>query len=404
MGLFKSNETFYRVLSCGGRGNDKRGWIHAVALAGAIALLSIGCTLAVRETTPPAPVAETLPMDARSPRSWAELPPLPGDLPPQARLLSGLAVVLDPGHGGDVGEQYDREGYKRGPTGLREAVVNMRTALALRDLLEASGATVHLTREDDVIVLTEDRVRMANEWGADLFLSIHHNAGSPTANYSSVWYHRDGADHPASLDVARELADSLVWTIRPPQPMSSGVYSDLLMYGQGFGVLRGLEMPGVLAECSFFSNPVEEERLRDPAYNERVAWALYLGLVRWAANGLPTWQVDAFTPDGVTLRLADGMKEPWGSDGLRLRPGSLRVLVDGVETAAWSLDGNLLAIADERISELDPSVVVSVQFDNRAKNASITPPRSVGWMLDVLAAREPTEPPAAPPGPGTPSN
>ncbi|MBI5155461.1 N-acetylmuramoyl-L-alanine amidase [Candidatus Poribacteria bacterium] len=349
----------------------------AVPLAGAIALIG-ACR------------ARPVQVAAGS-RSWQALPALPEQLPPQAVLLRGLTIVLDPGHGGDVGPEFERIGYKRGPTGLREAIINLRTAGKLQQLLEQSGARVVLTRADDSDVPLPARVELANASRADIFLSIHHNSGSPSANYPSVWYHGEGEEFPASLDIAREISESLVFWLRHDQPLSEGIYSDTLMYDDGFAVLRGLNMPGVLAECSFFSNPAEESRLKLPEYNDRVAWALYLGLCRWAANGVPRWEVIGFPEPGkLTIRLDDGMKQPWGSEQLRIRRSTLVVTLNGEPVADTAWNGGLMTVRDGKLKDNAGPVILDVRFENRNKNSSITPPSLIDQVLAGLSPAPPS--------------
>jgi len=292
---------------------------------------------------------------------------------PRAQFLRGLRICLDPGHGGDVGEHFERTRYKRGPTGLREADANMRTSLALADALRSAGAEVLLTRDGDTSVSLEQRAAIANKWPAEIFISIHHNAASsPRTNYSSVWYHGDGSAFPASLDIARALSDGLARGLRL-DPKPSGIYSDLLIYGTGFAVLRHCRMPAVLAECSFFTNPAEEERLRDPAYNARVAAALFDGLCDWAANGVPRWQLKDVGRGEVVVVLSDGMKEGWGSDRLRVREDSIRVTLDGLPVGGWSLAGFELTVPRPQ----GDGHLLDIRLQNRAGNASVTPPQSL---------------------------
>ncbi len=300
--------------------------------------------------------------------------PPPDAAPPanhhRAAFLRGLRICLDPGHGGDVGEFFDRTGYKRGPTGLREADANLRTARELAVLLRGAGAEVLLTRDADTSVSLEERARLANEWPADILVSIHHNASSsPATNFSSVWYHGDGAGSPASLDLARALSDGLARGLRL-DPRPSGIYSDVLVYASGFAVLRHGRVPAVLAECSFFTNPSEEERLRDPAYNARVAACLFDGLCDWAANGVPRWRLKAVRDADVVAVLSDGMKEGWGSDRLRIREDSVRVLLDGRPVAGWRLEGFELFVPRPAPGG---GRTLDVRFQNRAGNSSVTP-------------------------------
>jgi N-acetylmuramoyl-L-alanine amidase len=105
-------------------------------------------------------------------------------IPPYAKFLEGVKICLDPGHGGDA----HKRGYKRGGTGVREAEVNLRVAKYLREFLVTAGAEVLLTRAADVDVSLAERAAIANEWDADLFISLHHNAigNKPHVNYTTV--------------------------------------------------------------------------------------------------------------------------------------------------------------------------------------------------------------------------
>jgi len=237
--------------------------------------------------------------------AWLEAPEPLFPLPPFAAHLKDVVIVIDPGHGG----RADRENWKRGPTGLREAEVNLRVALFLRDFLEQAGADVTLTRDSDVyldVVDAEDlkrRAAVANERRADLFLSIHHNASdtNPNANFSTIFFHGNPDDSPASLGAGRHLLHGLADALRLEQHLGCGLVSDYSIYpGKGFAVLREAQVPALLVESSFHTNPDEENRLRDPLYNRREAYGLFLGLVRWAHSGLP--RISLVEPeDGVLV-------------------------------------------------------------------------------------------------------
>jgi N-acetylmuramoyl-L-alanine amidase len=231
-------------------------------------------------------------------------------------------VVLDPGHGG----RGDREGWKRGPTGLREAEVNLRVARFLRDFLAAAGASVELTRDADVYLDADNskdllaRIAIANDLRADLFLSIHHNgAANSEANYTSVFYHATPDHSPASLDAARCLLAGINDALRLEQHLECGLVSDYAIYpDKGFAILRAAQVPAVLTESSFHSNPEEEKRLRDPVYNRREAYGLFIGLARWAQAGLPrVWLVEsdeggANPGNVIILGLDDGLSSRGG--------------------------------------------------------------------------------------------
>ncbi len=222
-------------------------------------------------------------------------------LPHYAKFLRGVRVCLDPGHGGDA----HLRGFKRGPTGVREAEINLRVAQYLRALLVASGAEVKLTREGDYDLSLRERAKVAADWSADLFISIHHNAvGNSKTNYTSIWYHADVDRRPSNLDLARYLCDGLYDHLPLEQLTDVPLKSDQLMYPGGFGVLASSSVTSALTEISFFTNPAEEQRLRDPEYNFREAYALYIGLARYAQSGLP--RVRLIDPADGVVRLQRG--------------------------------------------------------------------------------------------------
>lgn len=225
-------------------------------------------------------------------------------VPPYARFLNDVKICLNPGHGGDA----DQRGFKRGPTGVREAEINLRVARYLQDFLVNSGANVILTRDDDVFLSYEDRAAIANEWGADLFVSLHHNAidGKPEVNYTTVWYHGDAGYRPGNLDLARYLCDGLLDALALPRMTDVPLKSDSLMYEDGFAVLRHATVTAALCETSFYTNPEEEQRLRQPEYNLREAYGLFLGLARYAAAGLPRARLVTTTDEILAQREANG--------------------------------------------------------------------------------------------------
>jgi len=278
------------------------------------------------------------------PDIWQRLPDARYAIPPYARWLKGLKICLDPGHGG----QAYLPGYKRGPGGLREAEVNLRVALYLREFLEGSGAIVVMTREDDSFVGLRQRCEIANQAGCDLFISMHHNASSrEDANYTSTWYHFTPDYRPANLDLARYLQAGVSDALRLPEYPPTGLYSDQLMYKTGFGVLRNIEMPGALMEASFHSNPTEEDRLREKEYNRREAYGYFLGLAQYAAAGFPHAELldppeEGDTPDKtpqLRLQLHDGLAERgiWGRDRLQIFTETVVTRLDG-EIVAHQLD------------------------------------------------------------------
>ena len=293
--------------------------------------------LALRERTPDRSAAPLDPI--RTPPTgyaWTQPPEPAFPVPPYARYLNGVRIVLDPGHGG----RADWGHWKRGPTGLQEAEVNLRVAQFLRDFLQAVDADVILTREadeyldPDLAVDNRKRIALANESRADLFISIHHNgADKPETNYTAIFYRGEGEWSAASRCAARHVLAGLNDALRLEQHLPCALLSDELLHNNGLLVLREARVPAILAEASFHSNPAEEVRLRDPVYNRREAYGYFVGLARWAQAGLPRVGL-ASPPDGrvragqtVMIALDDGLcaRGGWGADRLRLAPDSLIV-------------------------------------------------------------------------------
>jgi N-acetylmuramoyl-L-alanine amidase len=255
-----------------------RAWmrrIAAPALAG-LTLAATGCS----HRPPPPPPPPPAPV---APRPVVGYDGMKDSL--AAADLSGLAgrrIVLDAGHGG-----FFRGAL--GVHGLTEAEVNLAVAGRLRDRLVAHGAQVLLTHESDRDYLSPtdsslrgdlaERVRIANAFAPDFFLSIHHNAdatGSHDVNETQTYY-KLGDDGP-SLDAAQDLHRSLVRNV--------GIRPHKVVPGNYF-VLRGSDAPAVLTETSYITDPDVEERLRLPEKQALEADALFLGLARYFARRLP---------------------------------------------------------------------------------------------------------------------
>lgn len=270
-------------------------------------------------------------------REWTDLPREHYTIPPYAQHLAPFTIALDPGHGG-LGHL---PGYKRGPTGKEESVMNLNVAFALRELLEAAGATVVLTRSDDRFVSLQERAAIAERAGCDFMISLHHNAAeNPQVNYASVYYHLYPDYSPASMDLGRHIYFGLVEALRLPQVANDGLLSDKMIYPDGFGLLRAARMPAVLLESSFFSNPHEEKRLTNLRYNRREAYGIFLGLARWAAGGIPRAQlvqpktISRHKKPEIVYQLFDGITERGGRGA-----GQLLAFA---QSASLKIDGQLV--------------------------------------------------------------
>jgi N-acetylmuramoyl-L-alanine amidase len=183
-----------------------------------------------------------------------------------ARSLSGIKILIDPGHGGpeDLGA--------RGPTGYPEKAVALIVSQRLRDELVRRGATVYMTRETDVDVSLADRVQQIATTQPTIALSLHYNAlpdngnAEKTQGVSTFWY------HPQAHSLAMFLQTYLVQTLKRP---SDGVYWNNL------ALTRPAIAPAVLLELGFMINPIEFEWIINPREQAKLAAALADGITAW---------------------------------------------------------------------------------------------------------------------------
>lgn len=248
-------------------------------------------------------------------------PESPSMRPPEspasaANRISRLVIVaLDPGHGGE-------DPGAIGPTGLREKDVVLSVALQLRERINAlPGMRAMLTRNADFFVPLQDRVRKARRVQADLFVSIHADAFfTPEARGASVFALSAGgassstarwmANRENSADsvggvnvkakdasVMRALLDmSTTAQIKDSLRLGGEVLGQIGRVGRlhkprveqaGFAVLKAPDIPSILVETAFISNPGEEAKLRDPGYQSRLVDALSTGIKRYFARNPP---------------------------------------------------------------------------------------------------------------------
>lgn len=182
--------------------------------------------------------------------------------------LQGLSICLDPGHGG-------KETGAIGPSAIREAEINLAIALKFRDLLVAEGATVFMTRVDDVDVSLNDRVEFAKAKNVDLLISIHNNAlpdgRDPNKEHgtSSYWY------HPQSQELAACLKNAEAKEL---------LFPDIGARYQNLALCRPTNMPAVLVEVGFVCNPDEYAKLISPASQQAAAQGMLKGLINYFAK------------------------------------------------------------------------------------------------------------------------
>lgn len=282
--------------------------------------------------------------------------------------LSGKKIFLDPGHGG---QDRRNKGYK----GLAvEADVNLKVGLYLRDFLSRAGVEVIMSRDKDTTVDLKERSYIANKTGADLFISIHHNApgqeGDDWTNYTSTYYHAKETDYehePCERDIARFVQRDLSYAMRNSGGLGSfdGTYSDYNIYpGAGFSVLRVTEIPSILVECGFHTHHFEEERLAIEEFNKIQAWGIFRGLSRYYRAGVPQIEYHGVNKSNSEIELSFTISDTSG-----VNPKSIQVFIDSTETENFSFDqkNNRLSV---KIAELD-EVVVRIIAANKLGNHAL---------------------------------
>ena len=214
-------------------------------------------------------------------------------------------IVIDPGHGGhDTGTI--------GPDGLEEKDLVLEVGRRLGKLLETRlGAEVVYTRKDDTFIPLETRTAIANQQRADLFISIHANSSHDPDARGVETYYLNFTSSPEALEVAarenavseksiyelgdlvkkialkekieesREFAGDVQQSLHSGLAAKSPAIRNRGVKKAPFIVLIGANMPSILAEISFVSNPTDEHRLETSEYRQRIAESLYRGIAKY---------------------------------------------------------------------------------------------------------------------------
>ncbi len=232
-------------------------------------------------------------------------------------LSAGKRIVIDPGHGG-----HDPGAI--GPNGLCEKDVVLDIGLKLKKILsEEPDIEVCMTRDRDVFIPLVERTAIANSKNADLFVSIHANSSPKRGAKGIETYFLNWTDDMESMKVAarenqislkkmrsmkekmdpldieladlkrshkrdesNKLANYIQMTLKNELNTNYSHIVDLRVKWAMFYVLFGAQMPSVLAEVSFISNPIEEKLLSKNSYREDLAKAIASGIKRYMSSSL----------------------------------------------------------------------------------------------------------------------
>src|SRR5579859_7328545 len=215
-------------------------------------------------------------------------------------------IVIDAGHGGhDTGTI--------GPTGLMEKDLCLDVALRLGKIIQQRlpGADVVFTRSDDTFIPLEERTHIANEAKADMFISIHANSSqdSGARGIETYYLNLKGSDEAMEvaarenatseegihelqdlvkqiartekIDESKEFAEDVQDSLAKRIQKTAKVVKNRGVRKAPFVVLIGADMPSILTEISFLSNPADEKLLKQPDYRQRVAEGLYQGVASY---------------------------------------------------------------------------------------------------------------------------
>lgn len=242
---------------------------------------------------------------ARSPRSV-----------PESSTFRDLVIAIDPGHGG-------RDPGAVGPGGTREKDIALQISRRLRDLIAAErGLKPVMIRDSDTFISLGERTNIARRQGADLFISMHADAfHRQSARGASVyclslrgasseaarWLARreNAADFVGGASIAHqdEVVASVLLDLAQSRTLENSLdLGDRVLRSLGgvahlhksdvqqanFAVLRSPDIPSILVESAFISNPAEERRLRTAAYQQQVAEAVLKGIHSYYADRAPS--------------------------------------------------------------------------------------------------------------------
>lgn len=178
-------------------------------------------------------------------------------------------IVIDPGHGGE-------DPGKVGVNEVLEKDINLAIAMQVKEGLEKAGIRVIMTREDDFVPDSKkqdlkERVQLINETKAPLTVCIHQNSYTdPKVKGAQVFYYSESQE-------GREAAEMLQEEFRKIDPENKRETKD----NGSYYMLKHTNVPTIIAECGFLSNPEEAEKLTTDEYQFQIATAICEGIVKW---------------------------------------------------------------------------------------------------------------------------
>jgi len=246
--------------------------------------------------------------------------------------LTGVRIYIDPGHGGwssgDRGIPTPLYPVLSPNVGFWESQSNLDKGFHLKDMLEKSGAETQMSRTVTSGTVSDQTaglalsviVRQANEFQSDFMISIHSNAGNGVANYVLMLYAGkdvgDNHNYPTATPrsdegraISTEIANNLIknqlthWTTATPRVTGDKTFGRTAMgWSDGYGVLRGLTVPGVISEGGMHDYIPETYRLLNMEYKWMEAWNFYKAFCTYFAKAeIPTGNIAGWVKDSRNL-------------------------------------------------------------------------------------------------------
>ena len=249
----------------------------------------------VQAVTTPGPKAESNPPAVEVQSTADQATPSPPPIPSP----KGKRIFIDAGHGGaEIGSAHANGGQED----VVEKEVNLWIALRLADMLRQDGYEVQLSRTTDRAVapgagLAADlqaRVDLANQFGADLLISIHHNGNdNPSLRGTEVYYCGDRAFGDKNRRLASLVQEALLRNMRQAgyDPVDRGIKDDAylghLALLAPYNLPRPSQMPGILGEALFVTNDSDAAALRRPDIREAIARGYFEGIKAYFGDNAP---------------------------------------------------------------------------------------------------------------------
>ncbi|MDY4573664.1 MAG: N-acetylmuramoyl-L-alanine amidase CwlD [Intestinibacter sp.] len=195
--------------------------------------------------------------------------------------VTDKTIVLDAGHGG-----IDPGAMNKDKTVL-EKDINLQITMKIKELIEASGGNVVLTRDSDISLYEEgankttrqkynenlkNRKKIVENSQADMFVSIHLNSFEDSKYYGAQTF------YPAGKEDSKFLAEMIQAELKR---VVDNTNNRKIKPREDLYLLKDNKMPSVLIECGFLSNQKEAELLAEEEYQDKIAWAIYVGIQKY---------------------------------------------------------------------------------------------------------------------------